>query len=149
MWRGRIALFLQGGSVATVRAVEVRIVGMVSNGVGGYTGCDGDRRSTRDPGAFTRGEYVDDRGSGRPAEAERRLRDTLGVLELQRCFVGEAAAATLGHLLRERSRAESILERAHVLVDVVVSEDSVAVIESQNTGGIIGRVIVHPGERED
>jgi transcriptional regulator with AAA-type ATPase domain len=59
---------------------------------------------------------------GRPAEAERKLRDALGVLERRHLYAGAArAAATLGYLLRERgdvSRAESTFERARVLFDV-------------------------------
>ena len=64
-------------------------------------------------------------GRGRSAEAERRLRDALGVLERRRRYAGAArAAATLGCLLRERgdlSRAKSTLERAQVLFDIAVS----------------------------
>ncbi len=60
--------------------------------------------------------------SGRPAEAERRLRDALGVLERRRRYAAAArAAATLGYLLRERgdvSRAEQTYERARVLFRV-------------------------------
>ena len=59
---------------------------------------------------------------GRPAEAERKLRDALGVLERRHRYAAAArAAATLGYLLRERgdeSRAESTFERARVLFDV-------------------------------
>ena len=59
---------------------------------------------------------------GRPAEAERKLRDALGVLERRHLYAAAArAAATLGYLLRERgdvSRAESTFERARVLFDV-------------------------------
>ena len=90
---------------------------------------------------------------GRPAEAERRLRDALGVLERRRRYAGAArAAATLGCLLRERgelSRAESTLERARVLFDVAVStfgwsESTTKKPESARQGGT-----AHLGERED
>ena len=60
--------------------------------------------------------------TGRPAEAERKLRDALGVLERRHRYAAAArAAATLGYLLRERgdvSRAESTFQRARVLFDV-------------------------------
>ena len=60
--------------------------------------------------------------SGRPAEAERRLRDALGVFERRHRYAAAArAAATLGYLLRERgdvSRAEQTYERARVLFEV-------------------------------
>ena len=60
--------------------------------------------------------------TGRPAEAERKLRDALGVLERRHRYAAAArAAATLGYLLRERgdvSRAESTFQRAQVLFDV-------------------------------
>lgn len=90
---------------------------------------------------------------GRPAEAERRLRDALGVLERRRRYAGAArAAATLGCLLRERgelSRAESTLERARVLFDVAVStfgwpESTTKKPESARQMGT-----PHLGERED
>ena len=59
---------------------------------------------------------------GRPAEAERRLRDALGVFERRHRYAAAArAAATLGYLLRERgdlSRAEQSYERARVLFEV-------------------------------
>ena len=60
--------------------------------------------------------------SGRPAEAERRLRDALGVFERRHRYAAAArAAATLGYLLRERgdvSRAAQTYERARVLFNV-------------------------------
>ena len=88
---------------------------------------------------------------GRPAEAERRLRETLGVLERRRRFAGAArAAATLGCLLRERgerSRAESTLHRARVLFDVAVSATPTSTAKRPESPS--DRLTVHPGERED
>ena len=90
---------------------------------------------------------------GRPAEAERRLREALGVLERRRCFAGAArAAATLGSLLRERgerSRAESTLEKARVLFEVAVSRTPWPVATASTPEASLARATAHPGERED
>ena len=64
---------------------------------------------------------------GRPAEAERKLREAIGVLERRQQYAGAArAAATLGCLLRERgdmTRAETTFERARVLFDAATRTD--------------------------
>ena len=61
-------------------------------------------------------------GRGRAAEAERRVRRALGVLERRHRLAAAArAAATLGCLLRERGdgvRASSTLDHARVLVNL-------------------------------
>ena len=90
---------------------------------------------------------------GRPAEAERRLREALGVLERRRRFAGAArAAATLGCLLRERgerSRAESTLARARVLFDVAVSTTERPASTPTSPELPSDRLAVSLGERED
>ena len=63
---------------------------------------------------------------GRPASAERMLRDALGVFERRHRYAGAArAAATLSLVLRERgdiSRARDVLRRAHVLFEAARAE---------------------------
>ena len=90
---------------------------------------------------------------GRPTEAERRLRDAFGVLERRRRYAGAArAAATLRYLLRERgerSRAESTLERAHVLYDFAVSTGGgpISTVEESGSSPLTRRV--YPDDQED
>ena len=90
---------------------------------------------------------------GRPAEAERRLREALGVLERRRRFAGAArAAATLGCLLRERgepSRAESTLERARVLFAAAETTTEWSPLTGKRPKSPSDTLTVHPGERED
>ena len=106
----RIALFLQGGWVC--RSLDcsharriVRMARTVPNGVGGnqvVTAID-DPRVTRARSHVASALMIAE--GGRPAEAERRLREALGVLERRRYFAGAArAAATLGSLLRVPAR---------------------------------------------
>ena len=73
---------------------------------------------------------------GRPAEAERRLREALGVLERRRRFAGAA-------------RAESTLERARVLFAVDVSTTEWPTLRVTRPGSPSDGPAAHPGERED
>ena len=134
---GCIALFLQGSCFAS-EGIQVETV-------------TDDPRVTRARSHVASALMIAERG--RPAEAERRLREALGVLERRRCFAGAArAAATLGCLLRERgdrSRAESTLERARVLFDVAVSTTEWPTLTATRPASPSGRLTVHPSERED
>ena len=123
---------------------------MMSEGHHGATGSE-DPRADRARSQVAGARAIAERG--RPAEAERRLRDALGVLERRRRYAGAArAAATLGWLLRERgelSRAESTLERARVLFDVAVSTTAWSEWITTKAEAARQPGIGHPEERED